>query len=366
MQTPGPSSPAKILHRALWCLSFASCLSQRHLSDSQQRQIPPRVLLSVTSVTVAICTWNRHELLRQTLEEMTKLEVPEDVQWELLVVNNSCTDATDQVIASFAERLPIRRLYQPAAGLSNARNLVCLEAVGDFVIWTDDDVLVSPQWIREYVCAFRANPEAAVFGGPITPWFPNEPPDWLQASWLHVANAYAAVDYSDKKIPLSFSRVPFGANMAVRTDCVRTYPYRPDLGVRPGSRMGGEETDVLRRVLADGHSGWWVPGAGVRHYIPVARQTREYLRGWFYAYGQFLGQHGENSSQARDIFGRPRWLWKQVVVTAVRYQLRRHRAAPSACMQDLIAASIARGQFRSFLRRKELAAPSATQHLAVG
>jgi len=281
------------------------------------------------------------------------LEVPDGVIWELLVVNNCCTDATDEVIASFAARLPIRRLYQPVAGLSNARNLVCLEAQGEFVIWTDDDVLVSPHWINEYVCAFRAHPEAALFGGPITPWFPNQPPAWLRNSWSRVANAYAAVDYSDQKIPLSFSRVPFGANMAVRIDCVRTYPYRPDLGVRPGSRMGGEETDVLRRVLADGHAGWWIPGAGVRHYIPVARQTCEYLRGWFYAYGQFLGQQGENSSSARDILGRPRWLWKQLVVTELRYQWRRHKSPPSVWMGDLIAASTARGQFRSFHRQQE-------------
>lgn len=322
--------------------------------------------MSVTSVTVAICTWNRHELLRQTLEEMTKLEVPEDVRWELLVVNNSCTDATDDVLASFAGRLPLRRLYQPKPGLSNARNLVCLEAEGDFVIWTDDDVLVSPEWIKQYVCAFRKNPEAAIFGGPITPWFPNQPPEWLRSSWKYVANAYAAVDYSDKKIPLSFARVPFGANMAVRADCVRTYPFRPDLGVRPGSRMGGEETDVLRRVLADGHSGWWVPEAGVRHYIPVARQTREYLRGWFYAYGQYLGRHGENSARSRDILGRPRWLWKQVVVTEARYQIRRYRTQPSVWIQDLIAASIARGQFRSYRGRKPEPAPQAKEQLAVG
>ena len=45
-------------------------------------------------ITVAICTWNRCELLRQTLEQMTKLVIPPRVVWELLVVNNNCTDDT--------------------------------------------------------------------------------------------------------------------------------------------------------------------------------------------------------------------------------------------------------------------------------
>ena len=130
--------------------------------------------------------------------------------------------------------------------------------------------------------------------------------------------------------------------------------------------MGGEETDVVRRVLADGYSGWWVPDAGVRHYIPMSRQTRKYLRGWVYAYGQFLGQDGENSSQALDILGRPRWLWKQVVVSELRYQIRRHHLPPSVWIRDLTAASIARGQFCLFVRRKEDPSTPVTADLAHG
>ena len=300
-------------------------------------------------MTVAICTWNRHALLRQTLEEMLQLEVPADVSWELLIVNNNCTDATDEVIAAYSGRLPIRRLFQPIPGLSNARNLASLEASGEYVIWTDDDVLVSPNWLREYIKAFESFPDASLFGGPIRPWFPNTPPRWLDDAWALVSNAYAAVDYGADTLPLHSARVPFGANMAIRVDCVRAYPYRPELGVRPGSRMGGEETDVFRRALEGGHNGWWIPTAGVRHHIPVGRQTRRYLRDWFDAYGQFLGQYGEAGHIARYSFlGRPRWLWKEVVVREMRYQLYRHFRSPKVWMKDLIAASVARGQLRKF------------------
>ena len=40
-------------------------------------------------VTVAICTWNRCDLLRQTLQQFTQLDVPEDLGFDLLVVNKS-------------------------------------------------------------------------------------------------------------------------------------------------------------------------------------------------------------------------------------------------------------------------------------
>ncbi|MEO7996796.1 MAG: glycosyltransferase family 2 protein [Gemmatimonadaceae bacterium] len=305
--------------------------------------------MSVSRVTVAVCTWNRQELLRQTLEEMTKLSIPAGLEWELVVVNNNCTDATDDVLASFASRLPIRRLFQPVPGLSNARNLVTLMKTGEYIIWTDDDVLVAPDWLQNYVKAFDALPEASVFGGPVEPWFPNTPPEWLEKTWSSIANAYASIDYGNELLPLSHLRVPFGANMALRADCMHQFPFNPALGIRPGSRMGGEETDVVRRALASGATGWWIPDARVKHYIPPARQTLKYLREWYYAYGLYLGQNGDRHGTTH-LLGRPLWLWKQVMVREFRYQLKRHNTGTYEWMDDLIEASVARGQLRSFKR----------------
>lgn len=297
-------------------------------------------------VSIAICTWNRQELLRQTLEEMTHLESPEGVEWDILVVNNNCTDQTDEVLASFADRLPIRRLFQPAPGLSNARNLIGVAFEGDYVVWTDDDVLVGPEWLSEYVAAFRRWPDASVFGGPVVPWFPSEPPAWLAEAWQLVANAYASIDYGTEELPLTMRRVPFGANMAMHGECLRNYPYDPHLGVRPGSRVGGEETDVVRRALRDGATGWWIPTAKVRHYIPPHRQTLEYLRGWFYAYGLYLGR-SDHADKSKKLLGRPRWLWKQAVIAECRYQIDRKTKPATVWMESLIRASVSRGQLRS-------------------
>ena len=115
------------------------------------------------SVTVAICTWNRAPLLDRTLVEMRKLRIPPGVEWELLVMNNNCTDNTDQVIARHADHLPIRRLFEPKQGLSNARNCTVRAAEGEFLLWTDDDVLVDPKWLESYVDAVQRWPTASVF-----------------------------------------------------------------------------------------------------------------------------------------------------------------------------------------------------------
>src|SRR3954447_7341754 len=106
--------------------------------------VRPRRRMTVHKISVAVCTWNRCESLRRTLEVMTGLKVPDGVDWELLVVNNNSTDATDTVVRSFTARLPVQLLHERIAGLSYARNRAIQAATGDVMLWTDDDVLVEP------------------------------------------------------------------------------------------------------------------------------------------------------------------------------------------------------------------------------
>ena len=73
-------------------------------------------------VTIAICTWNRCELLRQTLQRLTEIEVPPDVRRQVLIINNNCSDATDAVATDFAQALNLRIVVEPQPGLSRARN----------------------------------------------------------------------------------------------------------------------------------------------------------------------------------------------------------------------------------------------------
>src|SRR2546428_5053798 len=131
-------------------------------------------------ITIAICTWNRCALLHQALEQMTRLQIPPGIEWELLVVNNNCTDATDEVIAAYSTTLPIQRVFEPNPGLSNARNAAVREARGEYILWSDDDVVVDEHWLAAYVRAFHTRSEGVFFGGPVRPWFSVPPPAWLR------------------------------------------------------------------------------------------------------------------------------------------------------------------------------------------
>ena len=228
-------------------------------------------------VVVAICTWNRCELLRQTLEGMKALVVPADIAWEVLVINNNCTDATDAVVNEFTGTLPVRLVHEPAPGLSNARNRAMQECRGDYIVFTDDDVLVDSGWLEAFVEATRSWPGAAVFGGPVEPWFPVEPSPELFEAFPAIRNGFCGIDHHLPLGLLPERRRLTGANMAFRMSATAGLRFDPALGMTHTALGGGEETAFVEVIRTRGGAVVWAPDMRVRHYVDPARMQLGYL-----------------------------------------------------------------------------------------
>lgn len=238
--------------------------------------------------TVIMCTRNRAEQLRNALTALAGLKVPKGLKWEVVVVDNGSTDATPQVIESFAKAIPIRRVWQPVAGLSNARNAGVKAAKGKYILWTDDDAKVAPNWLKGYVEAFKEFPNASVFGGKVTPVLEEPQSLWLIEAMPYFLSCLAHRDFGQRPVLLSVPQniLPYGVNFAVRTAEQKRFLYDPELGVAPGRRMGGEETDVIHKILLQpGAEGRWVPESEVLHFIPPERQTYAYCFSYYESNG---------------------------------------------------------------------------------
>lgn len=249
------------------------------------------------NITVIICTRNRASQLSSVLDSACRLTVPSGLVWEFIVVDNGSSDNTSKVVSGYADRLPIRCIREENPGLSNARNCGVASAEGQYICWTDDDVLIDPGWLAAYASAFKRHPEASVFGGKVIPFLEKPTPAWFEKyknDWP-LTSLLAHRDFGDDVIPLSFVgiKIPWGANFAVRTSEQKLHRYNPDLGVSPKHRRVGEETDVIYHIFKSGGHGWWVPESKVTHIIPTKRQTLRYL----YEYS-FLG--GETVAYVRD------------------------------------------------------------------
>ena len=295
-------------------------------------------------LSVIICTWNRASLLRQTLEQLTHLRVPSGVSWEVLVINNNSTDDTEAVARLFQTRLPLRYLCEPKKGKSYALNLAMQAALGAYLLYTDDDVLVEEDWLCGYADAFARNPECAIFGGAIEPWFEGTPPPWIKPVLPLVESAWAIRRLEHGRAPFAMEKsfLPFGANLAIRKTEQLRFPYDPSLGPSEDTQRRGEETACVVQMLDAGVQGIWVPAARVRHFLPIARQSADFLRGVYRGLGELSGQRmkarGESGFGTR-VSLRILALWGEL-----KYATGRALGLPTVWVTGLRSASMAWGR----------------------
>ena len=268
-------------------------------------------------IEIAICTWNRCELLAQTLEGITQLIVPPDIDWSVTVVNNNSSDRTDEVITAFSGRLNLKRLFEPVPGLSNARNRVLADTSADVIAWTDDDVLVERSWLSEMVGAVRRHPNASGFGGPIEPWFPKPPDADLMVAFPILARGFCAVDHGIDERTLPDGEFVWGANMAYRTARTANVIFDTSLGPSPTSLSGSDDAMFQHKVRASGGQIVWCPKVRVKHYVEPSRMTLPYLMKYT------LGKGRENpfwmaDNQSPRLYGVPRWLLREWGVTRIK------------------------------------------------
>jgi glycosyltransferase involved in cell wall biosynthesis len=241
-------------------------------------------------VTIGICTFNRAESLRRTLDSLVAMRVPNDLAWEIVIVNNNSADCTDDVIGEYIGRLPVRRELEPRPGKSNALNRAIDVAKGDYIIWIDDDVVVDAGWLAAYIEAFRRWPEATVFGGRIIPRYEAPVEKWvIESEAVLGSGPYSIRDFGDQVYPLSAEdedHRPYGANWAIRATEQRAFRYDPELGPVANRYRTYEESDVIQRVFGSGATGYWIPEAMVEHCIGRNRQTVRYIAGYFESWGE--------------------------------------------------------------------------------
>jgi glycosyltransferase involved in cell wall biosynthesis len=237
-------------------------------------------------LTVALCTYNRADFLRQTLAGLARQNFPRD-QFEVLVIDNNSRDHTAAVVAEFANSVPApRHVLETQQGLDYARNRAISEARGDLIIFGDDDILVAPDWLTQMLAPFAtANAEhIGAVGGEVIPVFPDGLPPWV-AEW------HAPLAFRTDAGPLPARHSPMGANLAIpRAVFARVGLFHTALDRAAGNYFSGGDSEMVRRIRAAGLEIWFAPRAAVRHQMPASRTTFRYA-----------ARHAFDSARSRTI-----------------------------------------------------------------
>ena len=240
-------------------------------------------------VAVILCTYNRCRALAVALESVAASQVPEAVDWEVLVIDNNSKDQTREVVEAFIQKYPgrFRYFFEVRQGKSCALNSGIREARGEILAFMDDDVTVDPNWLYELVKPL-SDPQLAGTGGRV--YLPNDfsPPSWMAIEGQNsLVSILALFDLGPDSGPIA--KPPVGNNMAFRKAIFTKYGgFRTDLGPTPGSEIRHEDTEFGSRVLKGGEKILYVPSAIVRHAIPERRLKKEYFLAYHYDFGRAL------------------------------------------------------------------------------
>lgn len=248
-------------------------------------------------ITVALCTHNHADRLTRTLIDLAHLQSPSQ-PWEFLVIDNACSDGTPELLAAKEWRpagIEVRVVREEKLGLSNARNRALLEARGEYLLFMDDDETVDPAWLIAYEQAMlKHHPDA--LGGSIEVLFEDGArPDWLQDELL---GFLGKLDHGEARWLTERASPIFGGNFAFRRSVFeRIGNFDARLGRLGAANIGGEDTEIYRRLLEHGCRVRWVPEAIIHHRIQTPKLRRSYFLDLHFRQGRTEGaqKRGQNS-----------------------------------------------------------------------
>lgn len=241
-------------------------------------------------VSVIIPTRDRPDHLRICLRSILALQ---DSDFEVIVVDNGSKGrGTFDVIEELNDSR-VRCISEPIAGVSRARNRGALEAAGEILAFTDDDVSVDPLWLAGVRRGF-----ARVAGvGCVTGLVPagelrTSTQRWFESrvTWgrLLTRKIYRLSDPpTDMPLfPFQVGAYGTGANMAVRRSAYLGIGGMDEVLGAGKLPKGGEDLDLFLRVILAGHALVMEPDALVWHRH---RASKKDLDSQVVGYGRGLG-----------------------------------------------------------------------------
>jgi len=237
-------------------------------------------------LTVIICTYNRAKYIGNLLESIAANDLDKK-EYEILLVDNNCTDNTREICEAFAAAhhdVQFRYTNESEQGLSAARNRGIKEAKGDVLVYVDDDALVDTWYLRTIAEYMSVHPEISAIGGKILPLYETEEPKWMSPYTKTLLTAW--MDFGDEVRPFPRGKFPGGGNSAYRAVVFQKVGlFNTELGRKGNSLMGAEEKDIYDKMNAMGMKYMYVPGMMLHHIIPQRKLEQDYFDKWTYQIG---------------------------------------------------------------------------------
>jgi glycosyltransferase involved in cell wall biosynthesis len=220
-------------------------------------------------ISIIICTANRGAHLCASLASLKRVSVPQDSSCELIIVDNGSVDNTAAIVQSCDIRhMSVRYCLEPHPGLSHARNTGLANSHGDIVIFADDDVRFSVDWIEGMCKPILSDSADAVAGAVVIPSHLER--EWMRPThrgWLASTERLYAQVQAGELVEM------VGASMAFSRKVLSDIPEF-DVELGSGALGYGEDTLFCFLVKTAGYRIVYAPDVFLEHYFDTSRLQR--------------------------------------------------------------------------------------------
>ncbi|MEF3273693.1 MAG: glycosyltransferase [Chloroflexus sp.] len=246
--------------------------------------------MTMSAVDVVISTYRRGTAIDATIRSLRQSSYPHFTLW---VLDQSEDDSTEQcVLPHAAEDQRIRYLRQPVRGISATRNTGAALGSAPYILFTNDDCVLDPNWINGLVEELADERVWLAFGAV----YPGSPSPNGYNLVLGTRDGARQV-FRHNRFNLAFGH---GHNMGVRRAIFEHLGGFDEL-IGAGAPLGAwEERDLGYRVLKAG--GWIV-------FTPRAIAYHHHWQNWhsarrsFRAYGIGVGAVAAKYLRCGDLGG---------------------------------------------------------------
>ena len=232
-------------------------------------------------ISVIICCYNSALRLPETLKYLSLQQVPSDIDWELVIVNNASKDDTVEVAKEEWGKYSLPQVgfnivNQPIPGLNNAREKGAAAATFEFVIFCDDDNWLDKAYVANAYRIMDADNKIGAGGGQSTAVSNIDFPDWFDA----YKNGYAIGKQASQTRDTTRRLSVWGAGMVTRKSLyLKLFPanYPSLLTDRKGNELSaGGDTEFVMRLIFAGYKLFYNETLIFKHFIPGERLTIAY------------------------------------------------------------------------------------------
>ncbi len=240
-------------------------------------------LATAPFVSVVLCAHNsRTDYLDATLESLRCQDLPTS-EWELIVIDNK----SEQPIAAridLAWHPRARVVMEPELGLARARRRGYVEARGDLIVHSDDDNILSANYLSAAREIAQSYPQLGTFGGQLFACFEISPRNDLERRF----GGERRLEHDCwSNIPDDTRTMPFGAGMCLRREVITAYlaqtaadPRRLTIG-RTGTRLlTGEDIDLNYVATSLGLGTGLFARMHLQHFVPQRHMTAQHVIGY--------------------------------------------------------------------------------------